>query len=192
MFNFFEQPYTLLITAVIALYIVYRIRSIFPAKRHWWQWLIPVFIAAAGIGMEHLVQTDTEKIEAVIETGIKAFEEEDSGAIEELIAADYQDSFHRSKEHLMNHCRRQLSQSPAEEGEKKNWYLDLSENEAEVILLVQVKFGKDSFVAQNYRQTITAEVKVILQKQPDENWLVSRIELVKLDMRPVSWKQIRY
>lgn len=192
MFNFFEQPWTLLVTAVVALYIVFRIRGIFPKKHHWWQWLIPVFIAVAAFGLEYLVETDLEKIEGVIKTGIKAFEEENTDVIETLISADYRDSYHDSKERLMSHCKRAMSQNPAEEGEKKNWYWNLAENEAKVVLLVQVKFDKDSFVTQNYRQTITAEVDVILQKQPDNNWLISRIELRKLDMQSVNWQQIRY
>ena len=88
MFNFFEQPWTLFITAVVVLYIVFRFRSFFPQKHRWWQWLIPVFIAIAAFGLEHFVETDLEKIKSVIKTGIKAVEEENPCVIEALISAN--------------------------------------------------------------------------------------------------------
>ena len=50
MFDFFEQPYTLIGAAVIVLFVVFTIRSVVPEKRHWWQFLLPVFVAAAGVG----------------------------------------------------------------------------------------------------------------------------------------------
>lgn len=192
MFNFFEQPWTLSIIAIAVLYGVFRFRSIFPKKRHWWQWLIPVFIAVAAFGLEYLVETDPEKIKVVIKTAVKAFEEEDTNVVNSLISADYRDSYHNSKEHLISHWERAMSQNPAEKGEKRNWYLNLSEDEAEVVLLVRVRFDKDSFIAQNYKQTVTAEVEVTLQKQPDNKWLIRRIELLKVDMQPIRWRQTGY
>ncbi len=191
MFNFFEQSWTLLIAAVVALYIVFRFRSIFPQKRRWWQWLIPVFIAVAAFGLDFFVQTDFERIKSVIETGIKAVEEENPGAIETIISANYQDSYHDSKEQLMFHCRSEMTRDPVEEGEKKFWQMEMSSPEADVVITVSVKFDKDSYVARNYKQFFLVKAQLHLQKQPDKKWLISRAEILELDGQQVNWEQIR-
>ncbi|GAI46979.1 unnamed protein product, partial [marine sediment metagenome] len=78
MFDFFEQPWTLLITAILVLLVVLMLRRIFPGKKHWGQWLLPLFLAALAFGLDYLVQTDLEKINAVISTAVKAVEQENS------------------------------------------------------------------------------------------------------------------
>jgi hypothetical protein len=191
MFNFFEQPWTLVIIAFAVLYAIFRFRSIFPDKRRWWQWLIPVFIAAGAFGLDWIVQTDFEKINILINTGIKGVEEEDADAIEGIVSADYRDSFHYSREHLRAHCERELSQSLVEQCTKLFLQLDISPPTATADLTVLVKFEKDSYVAQNYKQSLVARVKLYLQKEQDKKWLINRIEMLAIDNRPVDWRQIR-
>jgi hypothetical protein len=191
MFNFFEQPWTLLIAAVVALYIVFRFRSIFPQKRRWWQWLIPPLLATAAFGLDFFVQTDFEKINELIDRGIKAVEEENPGAIEAIISANYQDSHHDSKEQLMSHCRSELSRSPVEENKKINAQIEISPPKADVVLTVMMKFDKNSYVAQNYKQFFLVKLQLYLQKQPDKKWLICQAELLELDRQQVNWEQIR-
>jgi len=191
MFNFFEQFWTLLIAAVVALYIVFRLRSIFPQKRRWWQWFVPPLLAIAAFGLDFLVQTDFEKISGLIDRGIKAVEEENPGAIEAIISANYRDSYHDSKEQLMSHCRNELSRDPVEENKKINVQIEISPPKADVILTVMMKFDKNSYVALNYKQYVLVRVQLYLQKQPDKQWLISRAELLELDRQSVNWEQIR-
>ena len=106
------------IISLLVLYGVFRFRSIFPKKRHWWQWLIPVVIAGAAFGLDYFVQTDYEKINALIKTGMRAVEEEDANAIGTIVSADYRDSHHKSKEELMEHCKSRLSRSMVEKSKK--------------------------------------------------------------------------
>jgi len=77
MLDIFEQPWTLVGTAVLVLFGMLTFRSFFPEKRRWWQLLVPVFLTVAAFGADMLVQTDTEKINAVINTTIKAVQQED-------------------------------------------------------------------------------------------------------------------
>jgi len=191
MFSFFEQPWTLFIIAVAVLYAIFRLRSIFPKKRRWWQWLIPVLIAVSAFGLDWIIQTDFEKINTLIYTGIKAVEEEETSAIEAIVSADYQDSRHSSKEHLIAHGRRELSQSLVEESKKLSLQLEISPPTATVDLIVIVKFEEDSYVAQNYKQSLIVEAKLYLQKEPDKKWLINRVEILKIDNQPVNWRQIR-
>ena len=103
MFDFFEQPYTLIGAAVLVLFAMLTFRSVLPEKRRWWQLLVPALVVAAAFGMDFAVRTDLEKINAVINTCIKAVEEEDLVAIEAVIADDYRDSHHNTKRDLMRH-----------------------------------------------------------------------------------------
>jgi len=139
MFNFFEQPWTLFITAFVVLYAMFRLRGIFPRKHRWWQWLIPVFIAVSAFGLDWIVQTDFEKINALINTGIKAVEEENAGAIEAIVSADYKDSFHYSKGQLRAHCERELSKSLVEKSNKLSMQLEISPPTATADLTVLLK-----------------------------------------------------
>jgi hypothetical protein len=207
MFNFFEQPWTLFISAAVILYAIFRFRSIFPKKRLWWQWLIPPFIAVIAFGLDYFIQTDFEKINTLINTGIKAVEEENISVIEAIVSANYKDSFHYSREQLRSHCERELSQSLVEENKKVSVQLEISPPTATADLTVVVKFEKDSYVAQSYKQSLITRVKLYLQKEsvrprsplgeaegPDgqnKKWFINRIELLAIDNQPVSWREIR-
>ena len=119
MFNIFEQPWTLLVVAILTLPVLLMLRRIFPDKRHWWQWLLPPFLAVAAFGLDLLVQTDLEKINEVINTGIKAVENEDCASIEAIISDNYHDSYHNTKKHLMYHCRARLVEPLVEKNIKR-------------------------------------------------------------------------
>ncbi|UCE47264.1 MAG: hypothetical protein JSW47_16875, partial [Phycisphaerales bacterium] len=62
MFDFFEQPYTLIGGAVLVLFGVLTFRSVLPEKRRWWQWLLPMVLAGSAFGLDAMVQTDSEQI----------------------------------------------------------------------------------------------------------------------------------
>jgi len=191
MFNFFEQPWTLLAAAVLTLFGMFTFRSIFPEKRRRWQLLLPLFLAASAFGLDFAVQTDLEQIRAVIKTGIKAVEQENPSGIEAIIADDYHDSYHDSKAILMAHCRKELSRSPVEKNKKAGLLIEMSPPQAAVVLTVWTRFNKESYVAQNYKQLFLIEVRLSLQKQHNKSWLINRAELLELDRQPVNWRQIR-
>lgn len=191
MFDFFEQPYTLIGVAVIVLFGIFTFRSFMPEKRHWWQFLVPVFVAAGGVGLDMLFQTDLEKINTVISTAIKAVEEEDCNSIEVLIAEDYRDSFHNTKWDLMSHCRRKLTPPLVEKNKKRACLVELSPPQATATLFMLTTFDKNSYVSENYKSFIFFKIELSFQKQPDKTWLISRGELLEIDKQPAKWKDIR-
>lgn len=191
MFDFFEQPYTLIGAAVIVLFVVFTIRSVIPEKRRWWQFLLPVFIAAAGIAIDMLVQTDLEKVNSVISTVIKAVQEEDCDAIEAVVAEDYRDSFHNTKWDLISHCRRKLTPSLIEKNKKTACLVELSPPKATATVFMLTIFDKKSYVAENYKPFIFFKIELRFQKQPDKTWLISRGELLEIDKQPAKWNDIR-
>lgn len=195
----FEQPWPLLITATTVLFIVLILRNILPEKRHWWQWLVPALLVAAAFGLDFLVETDLEKINAVISIGVKAVEEENPDVIEAIIADNYRDSFHKSKNALMHHYRVKLAEPLIEKNIKRIQSIEISlppsvvsvvEPSATAVFTVRMLFDKRSYVYQSFKQQLHVKAKLDLQKQPDDSWLITRAEILELDLRPVNWKDI--
>jgi hypothetical protein len=193
MFNIFDQPWTLLATAVLFLFGILTFRSVIPEKRRWWQWLIPILIVFIAFEIDFLVQTDTEKVITIINQGIQAVEEENCDAIEALIDENYSDSYHNTKEHLISHCRQELSQNIVEKNKKTNSPRPtISGNNATATVFMTTTFNKDSYVTQNYNiPFILIEADLYLKKQPDNNWLLNRIEVRRLNRQQTNWSQIR-
>jgi len=197
----FEQPWPLLITAGFVLLLVLILRSIFPQNRRWWQWLLPALFAAAAFGLDFLVETDREKISAVISTGVKAVEKENPDAIEALIADNYRDSFHGTKDDLMRDCRIRLAEPLVEKNIKKILSIEISPRSGEAlredesptataVFTVRMLFDKRSYVYQSFKEQLHVKAEVSLQKQSDGTWLITSAEILALDLRPVNWKDV--
>jgi len=191
MFDIFEHPWGLLTLAVVTLLILLMFRRIFPEKRHWWQWLLPAFLIAAAFGLDALVQTDLEKINAVISTAVKAVEEENPDAIETIISNSYHDSFHPTKEALISHCSARLSEPLVEKNIKRIVSIDISPPEATAVFTVRIVFDKRSYVYRDFKQFMLAKIELDLQKELDKSWLINRAEILEIDRQPVNWRDIR-
>jgi hypothetical protein len=192
MFDFFEQPYTLIGGAVLVLFGVLTFRSMLPEKRRFWQWLLPVLLAGAAFGLDALVQTDTEQINATIEAGVAGFEAEDLDAIGRVLSESYSDSLHGTKQRLLFYCKQSLSQSQVVKARIKGVkVMNLSEAGATAIVFTQLTFDKNSYVAENYKPSLQIKTKLNLKKHSGVGWLVSRVELEGLDGQSVSWRQLR-
>jgi hypothetical protein len=199
MFNCFEHPWGLITLAIITLLILLMFRSIFPEKRRCplgdglrqWQWFLPAFLVVAAFGLDFLVETDLEKINAVINKGVKAVEDEDPDAIEMIIADNYTDSYHSSKSVLMAHCREILSEPLIEKNIKRTVSMDIQPPKATAIFTVRILFDKQSYVYQSFKSQMMTEVQADLQKQLDNRWLINRVELLKLDLQPAKWQSIK-
>jgi hypothetical protein len=191
MFNFFEQPYTLIGAAVLVFFGMLTFRSVIPEKRRWWQLLVPVLVVVTAFGLDVAVRTDLEKINTVINTCIKAVEEEDCSAIEAVIAEDYHDSYHNTKRDLIRRCRRQLSQSLVKKNNKIACLVQLSPPNATATLFTTIIFEKDSHISVNYKAWLRVQARLDFQEQPDKTWLINRIEILELDKQSFNWSQIR-
>lgn len=192
MFQVFEHPWGLLITAAIVVLILLIIRSFSPDKCRWWQWFLPLLIVAAAFGLDYFVQTDTEKIKSLIKTATTAVEEEDPDAIEQLISPYYHDSFHGSKQHLMSHCRGTLSRPLVEENITRIGKIEFSspKTTATATFTVRIRFDQESYIYNSKREMFT-KVQLNLQKEPDNRWLINRAEIVAVDLQPFGWKDIK-
>ncbi len=189
MSNIFEHPWALLTAAVALLLIILLFRSIVPDKKRWWQLLLPLLLAGTAFGLDFLVQTDTEKIKTVVNTIEKALEEENADVIEPLIANNYHTSRHRTKEQLMRHCRSRFSKPVVEKNVARIVSTEFEDPKtaATVILTMRIVFSKQSYIYQTYKREIFVKLKFDLQKQPDNQWLIRRIEILELDRLPFNY-----
>ena len=192
MFQIFEHPWGLLITAGAAALIILIIRSVFPDKHRWWHWLLPLLIAAAALGLDYFVQSDTEKIRALIRTAAKAVEEENPDAVEPLISPYYRDSFHNSKQHLMSKCRSTLAQPLVEQNITRMGKIEFSspKTTATATFTVRIRFDQQSYIY-GFKREMFTKMNLDLQKESDARWLIKRAEIVAIDLRPATWKDIK-
>ncbi|MBN2270708.1 MAG: hypothetical protein JXN61_08845 [Sedimentisphaerales bacterium] len=191
MFNFFEQPYTLIGLAVIVLFGLFTFRSVFPEKRSPRQWLIPLSIVALAFALDLLVRTDREKLNALISTLMKAVQEENHAAIEPLIAVDYQDSHHRTKAELMARCRKTLADIYIHKNKLRSCLLQISPPAAKATIFTTTTFDQKSWVAQSYKSFLFFKGEIFFARQSDGSWRVTRINPLEVDKQPITWSQIR-
>ena len=191
MFNFFEHPWGLITIAIVALFILLIFRRISPEKRRWWQLTIPALLVVAAFGLDFLVETNLEKINAVINAGVKAVEDEDPDSIEQIIADNYSDSYHSTKSALMSHCRVRLSEPLVEKNIKRIVSIDIQPPKATAIFTVRILFDKQSYVYQNFKTQMLTKVQADLQKEPNNQWLINRVELLAIDLQPADWQKIK-
>jgi len=187
MWNILEQPWTLLGAAVLVLFGVLTFRSIWDEKRRAWQWLLPASVAVLAVGLDLGVSTDWEKVNHVIKTGLKAVEAEDCAAIARLIAEDYQDSYHKSKESLLGQCRARLVPPAVQKVRKISAKVEVSAPDAKASVTMWMTFDKNSFWAQAYKPTALIAVDLYFRKQPNKTWLLNRAEVREVDKTPVTW-----
>ncbi len=191
MFNIFENPWGLLTAAVVLAIVVWIFRSLAPQKMRWWLWLLPLAIGCAAFAIDFLVETDTEKIEKTIYALTKAVEQENCNAIAPLIAENYNDSYHKTKKFFTNYCKVRLEKPIIVKAITRIVSLEQASPNAIAIFTVRVLFDEQSDISQVYKSDIFFKVQADLEKQPDNQWLINRIELLEIDHFPAGWRGIQ-
>ena len=191
MTNIFEQPWLLLIVAGVVFLLVAFFRDLLPPKRAWVFWLLPVVIAIAAFTIDYLVQTDREKIEAVLAKAGRAVEKENIKALDPLIWKNYSDSIHSSKQELLAHFSGQLSEPIIEKIVPEIVSLDIKSSEATVVFTARVMFDPKGPVY-GYQKMMLFKLEANLTKDGGK-WFFSRVELVAMgitpiDLQPAGWK----
>jgi hypothetical protein len=120
---------------------------------------------------------------------VDAAEVEDADAIAVTISGAYRDSFHSSKERLIRHARSVLDEPLLKKVGITVGEIEIEGDKAETSFSARVAFEEDSRIARLYKQSLLARVRVVLHRE-DGRWLISRIELLEIDMQAVDWGQI--
>jgi len=191
MFDFFEQPWTLIGAAVMVLFGVLTYRSVVPEKQNRRQWLLPLAVLVLAFGLDYVVRTDPEKVSGLVNTVAAGFEDGDAAAIEAAVALDYSESFHNTGAELMAHCRRILPGLHVDNITVTSRRLEISAPTAKITVFATVKFGEESWVTKSYKSFIFFKGDLHFRKQPDTSWKITEIIPREVDKQPITWRQIR-
>lgn len=191
MTNISESPWLLLIAAIVVAHIVFIYRKIFYEKRRFWQLLLPVVIALAALSIDYFVKTDREKISAVLQFASKAVQNNTPDQLSRVIASDYADSFHYNREKLLDHSA--SSQIPGNIKKCKSSIasLNLQSDQANILVASTVTLERDSRNPEMFVDIVKVNADIELKKIKNE-WLITSIELRKINNLPVKWFDITY
>jgi hypothetical protein len=202
MLNFCEQPWTLLTVAAFCLLVAVTVRQMAPDKSRWWQFAAAGGLAVFAVGMDLLVKTDFEKINALIAKGLRTVQEQDTDGLSGLISARYTDSFHSSKDILMAHCRTILAKEKIRKTVKLNQKIDPSathtrtrvsttaDASAQLKVLIRLDEQHSKLAQLTGKNVFTAEIMLYLVKASAGNWQIISSEVLKIDEQSVKWGQI--
>jgi hypothetical protein len=190
MWNMYEQPW-LLITISFGLFlIVGTLRSVNPDKIKSWAWAVPLLVFAAGFVLDYGVKTGREKVVITLNSLLNSAQNQDVQSIAPLVAADYSDSYHRSKARLIGHMKSRFSKPVFEKIKKLSLYINSLENgKAKAALNAAVVFHPESAVAQIVGRSLIARLEFEVSRQSDGQWLLSKMELIEVNKQPVNWRQ---
>ncbi|NQV34609.1 MAG: hypothetical protein HQ515_18085 [Phycisphaeraceae bacterium] len=190
MWNVYEQPWLLATISLGLFLLIGALRSAYPEKMKVWTWLIPVLVLGAGLGLDYRVDTDREKVLITLKQLLNAAESHDVRTIDQCVAIDYSDSYHRSKARLLGHIRNRFSNPVFEKIRTMALYVSSIENGvAEAGLTATVVFDPESTVAQIVGTSVLTRLEFRLTRQANGQWLLSTMELKEVNKQPVNWRQ---
>lgn len=176
--------------AVAAFAILLVINTVQLNERLAYLWLVPVSLCALAFGLDALVGTDKEKITAVIDKSIQAVEKEDSAAFAKTIAEDYQDSFHKNKQELISHFKRELYEPVIANNRKTHQQTDIQADEAIAMVVIWTSFEPDGWVYEMGKAFLKTDLKLQLRKY-NNKWLIHGVEILALDGYEADWTAIK-
>jgi hypothetical protein len=189
MWNVFEHWWTALLIALIVQTILAIIHIFKPDSRRFWHILIPLAIIVIGIGVERLVVTDSEKINILLDKCLKATASEDLATIDSVLAPDYSDSCHNSKEVAMEYCKRWFDRPLIAANKVYSADITINRPTAEINLVVVTHIDPKSEYYDSVR-VLLVKANLYLRKYEDGRWLVQRAELVEINNQRVKWSEI--
>jgi hypothetical protein len=186
----FEQPWLLLTAAALSLAVTITIRQAFLEKSRPWHFSIPVLLVIAAFGLDFFIRTDLEKINLLIKTGMRAVENDRPDLIDRIISPDYFDSYHSSKDMLMEHCRNILNRLKIEKNKKLDMKIETSPPTAAINLEVLTKFDEGKLPKEFPARFVKTKLKLNLEKVRGKKWLIKRLEPLEINNHRARWKDV--
>jgi hypothetical protein len=198
MWNIFEYPFVGIGLAVISMIALWIFGAFRPDKKRKWHFAIPFVIIGLSLAIEYFVQTDKEKITAAVNKGIKAFETQDIQPIREIIADDYYDTAHSSKEFIVAYCQALFETATADKITIYSSSLEMDstgspqvkDSNATFTMEVLVRFAGNSQPAQMGKPLMLVKARLRFEKTPNKRWLINSCEILELDRNQVNWGQL--
>ncbi len=190
MWNIFEYPFAGIGTAIIVFIALWIFRTVRPDKKRRWQLFIPLLIAVAAVAVAYFVQTDKEKIQKTISKGINAFEQQKIEPIKEIIADDYSDPYHSSKDLIIAYCEALVQTATVEKITIFNRQTEIEGDKAAFTVEGLVKFTEQSEIAKMGKPFMIVKAKFHFRKTPQKKWLINSSEILEIDRQQVNWGEM--
>jgi hypothetical protein len=199
MFNIFEYPFVGIGLAVIVMVARWIFDAIRPDKKRKWHFAVPFVIAVSAFAIAHFVETDKEKVRRAISKGIKAFEQQKIEPIREIIADDYRDPYHSSKDFIVAYCQALFQTATVEKISIFNRQIEMdstgspqvNDDKATFTTEGLVKFTEESEMAKMSKPFLIVKARFHLIKTLQKKWLINSSEILELDRKPVNWGEIK-
>jgi hypothetical protein len=199
MFNIFEYPFVGIGLAVIVMIGLWIFDAIQPDKKRKWHFAVPFVIAASAFAISYFVQTDKEKIFGAVDKGIKAFEQQKVEPIKEIVADDYADPYHSSKDLIVAYCQAIFQTATVEKISIFNRQIEMDSTSSPQVKNDKatftteglVKFTEESEMAKMGKPFLIVKARFHFKKTPQKKWLINNSEILELDRKPVNWGEIR-
>lgn len=175
-------------TAVFAILLV--VNTVQLKERLAYLWFVPVCLCALAFGLDALVGTNKEKITALVNKSIQAVEKEDAIAFAKTIAADYQDSFHKNKQDLINHFKRELYEPVIANNRKTHQQTEIKADEAIATVVIWTSFEPQGWVFEMGKAFLKTDLRLHLRKY-NNKWLIHSGEILALDGYEADWTAIQ-
>jgi hypothetical protein len=188
-FDIFGQPWTLLAVAVLFLLIVHCIYVFSSRPIKWWYYAVPFILAIGAFALDHFINTDSERIKTTIIAAYTAVQNEEVHALERTISTEYSDSAHKNKSVLMARAKNALAKSIVEDTFLKITESEINENNAELKLTARIMIDQKS-MAGGFARQMFFKFEVELKKDSLDQWKISKVEIVEMNLQPASWKDI--
>lgn len=150
---------------------------------------MPVLLAALSFALDFFVETDAEKVRAVLARAVKAVEKENPELLTPLFSDDYHDSFHASREALLGNCKTWLSGPIIEKNVLRIVSLEVKPPNAEAVFTVRVVFDPKGPVFE-YRKMMLFKLRADFREERG-GWFFSRVEVLEIDLQPADWRHIQ-
>jgi hypothetical protein len=192
MWNIFEQPWAGLAAAVILLNIMAVVRWFVPLERKW-LFLPPVAVALLALGLCYLVDTDRELVERVMSKAIDGVRQQKPDVIAGLVAPDYSDSRHHSRDALIGAWKQWMGRFAFDHVGTSDVVYDISRGSATVTFSWLVRFARQPGHPTDMDGMIVfGRAKVTLVETPHRKWLVRSSELLELMNHPTNWQRVDF
>jgi len=187
MWNIFEYPWTGIVIALAVQIILTILHIIKPQTRKLWHTAIPIMIIALAFGIDYLVKTDREQLNALINEALASTAAEDLPRIENLFAENYNDGYHPSKQAMIATCQKWFSTPLIEKNSLLSKQLELRDSDAVAVLVVVTQVDPKHQIAENFK-VIQTTSKVRFAKQ-NKKWLITSAEILMINNQPIHWGQ---
>lgn len=190
MFNMFEGPW-LLICVAVGVWMGLVIAVNFGVDiRRFWLIVVPLVIAGCGFAVDHFIETDMEKIEAIVYKIVDASEQHSPERIEPLLSDGYSDGIHPSKEYLMMTCRDIFRNPFAEKIVTRFISVEIDGSKAEGEFSFLINLDQRSHYAALVG-VAKVKLKVEFERTPTGDWFVKSSEPTEVNNQSFNWRMVR-